>query len=79
MVKHTAICDKCKKEKDLKQDFILLDKSNNIPVYKIPDGWEEFGVFPKYLLCNCCASELNGKISTLTYEFVEKEIIVTTN
>lgn len=79
MVKHTAICDKCKKEKDLKQDFILLDKTNSIPVYKIPDGWKEFGVFPKYLLCNCCTSELNSKISTLTYEFVEKETVVTTN
>lgn len=79
MIKHIAICDKCKKEKDLKQDFILLDKAKNIPVYEIPDGWEEFGVFPKYLLCNFCASELKGKISDLTYEFVGKEAIVTTN
>ena len=71
MYKHVCICDRCKKEDDLRQDYILLDKNTkSVSVYELPNGWEEFGVFPKYTLCPNCSATLKCGIGSYTYEFI---------
>ena len=65
MIKHIAICDKCKKEVNLE----VFGGGDIVPVYKLPQHWEEHGVCPKYTLCGECSSILKCLIQDEIYKF----------
>ena len=44
MIKHSCICDKCGKEEDMKSSW----DNQMRETFNTPDGWEYFGVCPKY-------------------------------
>ena len=66
MVKHTCICDRCSKEEDMKLSW----DSNMKETFNVPDGWEYFGITPKYVLCPYCAADLQCSIEQHIYNFV---------
>lgn len=76
MIKHICICEKCGKEEDLKIIDYATSKVNgsNYNLYDIPEGWEYFGICPKYLACPSCAAALNSLHDKQTYEFFTKKL-----
>ena len=77
MIKHIAICDKCKKEEDLKQQskwYTVGDEKDSLfTKYELPDMWEEFSIVPKYTLCGKCSAELKCSIEKHIYNFVNEK------
>ena len=74
MIKHIAICDKCKKEEDMRTEARwCTDSDGNKEIfnhYVLPEHWEEHGIFPKFTLCGKCSGELKCLIQDETYKFV---------
>ena len=77
MIKHIAICDKCKKEEAMKNEARwCVDGDGNKEIfqhYVLPEHWEKHGIFPEYTLCSRCSAELKGLIQDEIYKFVNRD------
>ena len=73
MIKHICICDKCKKEEDMRSQSKWVVNGEDRELfnhYILPEHWEEHGIMPKYLLCGECSSTLKNIIQGEIYKFV---------
>ena len=73
MIKHIAICDKCKKEEDMRSQSKWVVNGEDKELfnhYILPEHWEEHGIMPKYTLCGKCSSILKSLIEGEIYKFV---------
>ena len=76
MIKHIAICDKCKKEEDMRSQSkwtVNGEERELFNHYILPEHWEEFGIMPKYTLCGKCSAELRCSIEKHIYNFVNEK------